>query len=74
MSPPSPFEDAIIAGAVSALRKRAAVQREKAALGITRAEPPHGDVLIIASEARAALNLANDLEEIADELEVEGSK
>ncbi len=56
---------AIAAGAASALRKRATAQRDKAALGITEAD----GVTVIASEAKAALNIACFLASLALEIE-----
>jgi hypothetical protein len=66
------LERAIEDAAVRALRKRAAAKREEAATGITTGEGQHANVIIIASEARAALDIAQDWETIADELESEG--
>jgi hypothetical protein len=68
----SALELAVKAGAIRALRTRAAAKREEARCGVTNGEGPNADVIIIASEARAALNIANDLAEIADELEAGG--
>jgi hypothetical protein len=58
------LEEAFTAGAVSALRRRAAVQRDKASTGVSTV----GDTQIVSSEARQALNIAGDLEAIAGEL------
>jgi hypothetical protein len=55
---------AFTAGAVSALR-RAAAQRDKAPTGVSSV----GDTQIVTSEARAALNIAEDFAAIADELD-----
>jgi hypothetical protein len=65
------LEEAIAFGAAAALRKRAAYQRDKDAPGITNGDGPHANVVIVASEARGALDLAADLDEIAALLEAE---
>jgi hypothetical protein len=62
-----PLEAAIVASAVRALRRRAGAQSEKAAAGVSLCGSP--PVVIVASEARRALDIANDLDAIADELE-----
>jgi hypothetical protein len=69
--PPDALEIAVKVAAVRALRNRALAQREKAAFGIAKAEPPHSGVIVVSSEARAALNVAADLDDIANELEAE---
>jgi hypothetical protein len=60
--------DSLVAGAVVALDRRAAALRAKAELGITVVESEHGPATIVSSEAAAALRLARDFEEIADDL------
>jgi hypothetical protein len=62
------LEQSMTGGAVRALRKRAAAQREKAALGITPGVEKYPEVLVIASEAAAALRIAADLAAIANEI------
>ncbi len=56
---------AFIAGAISALRRRAEALRARAALGKT---VTNAGVVIIASEAAHALRIARDWETLADEL------
>lgn len=65
------IDAAVTAGAVRALRNRSVAQREKAMPGVTNDEGRYANIVIVSSEARAALNIANDLEEIAAELEAE---
>jgi hypothetical protein len=67
--PMDQLESAIQAAAARALRRRASVQRERAALGTAAVDHGGKLVTIIASEARAALTLAEDFEEIAADLE-----
>ena len=63
---------AILAGAVIALRKRAAVQRAKAKEGTTPVGDRHPSVVVRSPEAAMADNIADGLERIADEIEAEG--
>ncbi len=67
---PDPIEAAILAGAVAALRKRAAWRREHAREGVTHEKV----VTIVSSEARADLEIAADLEAIAADLEQEAGR
>jgi hypothetical protein len=62
------LETAIVAGAISALDRRAGALHAKADLGITVVASEHGPATIISSEAAAALRLAGDFEEIAGDL------
>ena len=63
---PDPLEAAILAGALRALRKRAAWRRERGNSGVTIDK---NGVAIVSSEARADLDIADDLEAIALEIE-----
>jgi hypothetical protein len=63
------LEQSICAGAARALRRRAVVQRETAAPGVTVISHKGESVTVVTSEARAALKIATDLETIALELE-----
>jgi hypothetical protein len=67
------FAAAITAGAQRALRNRAGVLRKAAANGITSVESHGRAVVIVSSEARAVLNVADDWDAIADELEREAT-
>jgi hypothetical protein len=67
-----PLATTFLAGAIAALRKRAAVQREKAAALITVIECRGAPVTVVPSEARVPLRIAADLESIAEEIEAEG--
>jgi hypothetical protein len=62
------LEVAVKTGAIRALRTRSALQREKAALGITIGVEKYPNVRIVTSEAAAALRIASDLDAIANEL------
>lgn len=68
------LERAILAGAVLALRKAAAKQRDLASNGASLAGDRHPGVLIRSPEAACAANLADDWTEIALRLahEMEG--
>jgi hypothetical protein len=61
-----PLEAAFVAGAVAALRKRAALRRERASTGVVIHE---NGTALATSEARVDLNIAADLEAIATEIE-----
>ncbi len=63
------IETAIRAGAARALRKRAAVQRGKAAAGIIPAGEHFPNIVIRSPEAALANDLADGLERIASDLE-----
>jgi hypothetical protein len=63
------LESEITAGAVRALRSKARSRREHAARGITFTECRCRPLTIVASESRAALNVADDWDSIADDLE-----
>jgi hypothetical protein len=67
--PPDALEIAVKAAAVRALRNRALAQREKGAPGVTNGEGRYANIVIVSSEAAAALRIAADLNSIADELE-----
>jgi hypothetical protein len=66
-APVDPLEDAIAAGAVAALRRRAAAIRVRASVGVTVLDrrPP---VRIVSSESATALRIAKDFDRIADDL------
>jgi hypothetical protein len=66
------FEQSIAAGIAAALRKRAAVQREKAADLITVIDCRGSPVTVVPSEARGPMRIAADWDAIAAELEAEG--
>jgi hypothetical protein len=66
-----PLEAAICAGAIAALKSRASAQREMAAIGVSVVVHNEHPVTVITSEARAALKIAHDLEDIAAELAAE---
>ena len=61
-----PLDAAILAGALRALRKRAAWRRERGNNGVATNEE---GVAIVSSDSRADLNIADDLEAIAVEIE-----
>ena len=65
------IELAIRAGAVRALRTRAARQRQKAAGGIAVAREQFSNVIVRSPEAAMAANLADAFERIAAEIEAE---
>jgi len=65
----SEIEFAVCAGAVRALRARAAVQRRKAADGTSTAGEKYPDVIIRTGEAAVAEKLAATFERIAAEIE-----
>jgi len=66
------IETAFHSGAVQALRKRAALQRQRAADGITPAGEHAPGLMLRSPEAALALCLAAGLESIAAEIEAEG--
>jgi hypothetical protein len=68
-----PLEAAFIVGTVAALRKRGAVLRRKAALGITVLADRRPIVTIIASESAVSLKIADDFGRIANAIEGEGA-
>jgi hypothetical protein len=61
--------EAIAAGVVMALRKRAVLQRQRAAEGTSTAGEKFPSVLLRTPEAACASMLAADWDAIADELE-----
>jgi hypothetical protein len=61
-----PFEAAMIAGAINALRRRAEAIRARASVGVTRLD--QSPVVIITSESATALRIAKDFDRIADDL------
>jgi hypothetical protein len=67
-APVDPFETAVLAGAINALRRRAAAIRARASVGVTVLDrrPP---VRIVTSESACALRIAKDFDAIADEIE-----
>jgi len=65
---PDGLDSATISGAIAALERRAAALRTKAALGISVVDSEHGPATIVTSEAAAALRLADDLDEIVNDL------
>jgi hypothetical protein len=68
--PHDPLEAAVLAGAINALRRRAAAIRKHAAPGIIVLDrsPP---VVEITSESATSLKIAKSFDEIADDLETE---
>jgi hypothetical protein len=70
---PDPIETAMRAGAVHALRKRAAAQRQRAADGSFPAGEHFPGVAIRSPEAALALRLAAGLESIAAAIEAESA-
>lgn len=68
MSAPDPFERAITAAAVLALRRRAKSIRNRASVGVTVLDrsPP---VMVITSESATALRIAKSFDLIAAEIE-----
>jgi hypothetical protein len=68
------LEQAIVAGAMIALRNRALFQRKLAAEGTSSAGEKYPNVTIRSPEAVCAVNLAEDWSAIADALEMEGPK
>jgi hypothetical protein len=65
------IETAIRGGVEHALRKRAAVQRQRAADGTTPAGVHAPDLMLRSPEAALAQHLAADLESIAAEIEAD---
>jgi len=65
------IEEAVRAGALWALRKRAAVQRAKAADGTVSAGERFPGIMLRSPEAAVAASLAAGLDAAADELERE---
>lgn len=68
------IERAIGTGAVHALHKRAAAQRQRAADGTATIDAHSCDVTLRSPEAALALRLAADLAAIADEIEAEDAR
>ena len=66
------LERAVLAGAVSALRRQAAAIRLKATAGVVVLDrnPP---VIVLASECAHAFKVAKDFDRIADALEAEAT-
>lgn len=64
------IEAAIIAGAARVLRRRAAIQRQRAADGTVPAGENFPGVMIRSGEAVIADRLANEFTRIAEELEI----
>ena len=67
------LEVAIRAGAVRALRRRAAAQRGTAAAGIIPAGEHFPGIVIRSPEGALANNLADGLERIANDLDARGA-
>jgi hypothetical protein len=67
-------ELAVVAGATSALRARAAVQRQRAADGTSSAGEQFPDVVIQTGEAAVAARLAATFERLAAEIETEAGQ
>jgi hypothetical protein len=65
------LDQAVIVGAVAALRKRARLQRDFAANGTAKAGDKFPGVTIRSPEASSAINLASSFDEIADVLAAE---
>jgi hypothetical protein len=65
---PDSFEAAFVAGAVRALRNRAAALKARASVGVTILDrrPP---VRVVTSESATDLRIADSWESIADEME-----
>jgi hypothetical protein len=63
------LEADILAGAVRALRRRAALLRKKAASGVTVVDGYRRPVLIVTSESAHAFKIAKSFDEIAADLE-----
>jgi superfamily II DNA or RNA helicase len=66
-----PLESEFRAGAIRALRSRAAARRKSAAAGVTRDEK---GCQIVSSAAAADLKFARDLESVADQLEAQARR
>jgi hypothetical protein len=71
-APVDPFEAALLAGAINALRNRAAAIRARASIGVTILDrrPP---VVIVESKAAHLYRIARDLERVASDLEAEAT-
>jgi hypothetical protein len=69
-APVDPFEAAMLTGAITALRQRAAAIRARASSGVTVLDrrPP---VRVVTSESATSLRIAKSFDEIATDLESE---
>jgi hypothetical protein len=66
---PADLDLAFSSGAIAALRKRAAAIRKRAVAGVTVVDGRGSPVVIKSSEAAHLLDIARDLDAIADDLE-----
>jgi hypothetical protein len=72
-APADPLEAAVLAGAIRALRNRAAMVRARASDGVAFLDGYRPSVIIIESKAAHLYRIARDLDRVASELEAGGA-